>query len=71
MIDWRFLDDAGDAVAVLARGLLVQRLEHLLEPFDLLPRFLEVRLERVPQLQVSVAALAIFGSALVNCFSAS
>ena len=45
-----FLDDAGDAVAVLAARLLVEAPEHLLQPLDLPAGLLEVRLERLAQL---------------------
>ena len=45
-------DDAGDAVAMLATDFFVQVLEHLLEPFDLSLRLLQMSLERLPQLGV-------------------
>src|SRR4029078_9526758 len=44
-----FLDDALDAVAVLAARLFVQALEDLLEAVDVAPRSLEMTLERVSQ----------------------
>ena len=66
-----FLDDAGDAVAVLAAHLFVEAREHLLEPLDLALRLLEVGLERLRAAPGDDAAFAIFGSALVSCFSAS
>ena len=44
-----FLDDAGDAVTVLALHLLVEAGKHLLQAADLATRFLEMRLECVAQ----------------------
>ena len=40
-----FFDDAGDAVAVFAAGLLVESLEHLFEALNLPAGLLEVRFE--------------------------
>ena len=45
-----FLDDAGNAVAVLAAHLLLEALEHLFQALDVSARLLEVRLERRAQL---------------------
>src|SRR5204862_5364546 len=38
-----FLDDAGNAFAVLPSGFLLQTFEYLLEPFNVSLRFLEMR----------------------------
>ena len=65
-----FLDDAGDAVAMLAAHLLTEALEDPFEAFDLALRLLEMGFERVAQ-RLGRSGLGEFDSALVSCFSAS
>ena len=65
-----FFDDARDPVAVLAAHLLVQAREDMFQPCDLAMRLLKW-LSNAWRSFGSDAAFASFGSAFVNCFSAS